>query len=330
MINNHQHIYIEKGGKMVAAPFIIESNALIFQMAEMLAEATGKAHVLNENFALDGMLPDGNRVTIIMPPASLNCPSISIRRFTKEVVSLTRMVEQNQMTPQMAMFLKTAVKYRANILISGNTSSGKTTLLNALTEHIGSNERLVTIEDTPELKVQQDNVVRLEINELAEKKGAGISTARDLLRATLRMRPDRIIMGEIRGPEAFDLLQAINTGHKGSMATIHANTPRETLSRLEHMVGMAAGAEVAIQHIRHHIASSLNLVIQTYRNHEGVRRVTHITEIIGMEGEVFLTQDHFTYKRDVKGNLGYHWAHVNSRTPCIKDALEAAGTVKDL
>lgn len=323
MINDHKRIYVEKNSRVHAAPFILENEALVYELAEKLAEHTGKSAVLNEYFALDGMLPEGHRITIIMPPAVIGSPSISIRRFPKEVITLDDMVKSGQMTEQMAAFLKVAVARRANILISGNTSSGKTTLLNALTVHIPEGERLVTIEDTPEIKAQQDNVVRLEINEIASKSGPNYATARDLLRATLRIRPDRIIMGEIRGAEAFDLLQAINTGHKGSMGTMHSNTPREALSRLEQMVSLA-DLDISTVHVRQHISASLNLLIQTHRNHQGQRRITHITELVGMEGEIFLTHDHFIYKRDAWGKPRHHWIHGNSRNLCIKEALEAA------
>lgn len=327
MINQHDRVFIEKFGKMQPTRFVLASTELVFQLAKILAEATGKAAALRDNFSLEGMLPEGHRITIIMPPAALHCPSISIRTFPKELVTLDHMVDGGQMTTQMAVFLKTAVAHRTNVIIAGNTSSGKTTLLNALTAHIDIKDRVVTIEDTPEIRAQRDNVVRLEINDVGEKRGPNYASARDLLRCTLRIRPDRIIMGEIRGAEAFDLLQAINTGHKGSMSTMHANTSREALARLEHMVSMA-NPDIPISHIRQHIAGSLNLLIQTLRDHDGHRRITHITELVGMEGDVFLTHDHFVYKRDAWGNQRHHWLYGNSRNLAVKEALEAASEVK--
>ena len=326
MINGRDRIYVEQNGKMLRAPFTIASSELIVQLAEKLAQATGKGEILEHNFVLEGMLPNGSRVTIIMPPASLDSPTISIRRFPKDVFTLDKMIEAGILSPRVRAFLATAVERRANIIISGNTSSGKTTLLNALTTHIPPTDRLVTIEDTPELKVQQENVVRLEIENLSYHNDGRINaSARELLKSALRIRPDRIIMGEIRGMEAFDFVQAINTGHKGSMATIHANTPRETITRLEHMVRM--GVDLPGLLIRQQLASSLDLLIQTYRNHEGVRRISHITEVVGMEGEVMVTHNHFVYQRDESGEIGYQWERANSRKDVIQQAVNAASAV---
>lgn len=327
MINSHEGIYIEQGGKMLKAPFTLNSSDLVKQLAERLAKSTGKAHILDHNFVLDGMLPSGNRITIIMPPASLNSPTISIRRFPKELFTLGKMVERGLLTAQMEAFLKTAIERRANVLISGNTSSGKTTLMNALSVHIPPSDRLVTIEDTPEMQIQQENVVRLEIESFTfDESHRNIASARSLVKSALRIRPDRIIMGEIRGSEAFDFIQAINTGHKGSMATTHANTPRETITRMEHMVRM--GVDLPSAMIKTQIASSLDILIQMYRNHEGVRRISHITEVVGMEGEVMVTHDHFVYDRGRNGELGYQWDRTNSRNMAIQKATQAAMEVK--
>lgn len=326
MINGRDRIYLEQGGRMLKAPFTIGSNDLLLQLAAKLAHATGKADILKHTFVLEGMLPNGCRITIIMPPASLDAPSISIRRFPKEVFSLKKMEQAGILSPRVHAFLSAAVERRANIVIAGNTSSGKTTLLNALSEHIPASDRLVTIEDTPELQLQQENVVRLEIENLSYDTGTHVqASARQLLKSALRIRPDRIIMGELRGLEAFDFIQAVNTGHKGSMATIHANTPRETITRLEHMVRQ--GVDLPGLLIRQQLAQSLDLLVQTYRNHEGVRRISHITEVVGMEGEVMVTHNHFVYQRNESGEMVYQWERANSRKDVIQYAVDAASKV---
>ena len=243
---------------------------------------------------VDARLADGSRVNIIVPPLCLNGGTISIRKFPKQNLTLETMVQQKNLSPEMAQFLDIAARARANILISGGTGSGKTTLLNAVSRHIASNERIVTIEDAVELRLQQPHVVQLE-SRPPNIEGVGAIAQRELLRNALRMRPDRIIVGEVRGSEAFDMLQAMNTGHDGSMSTIHANSPRDALSRLENMVLMAA-ANLPLRALRSQVASAINILVHVERMRDGIRRIERICEISGMEGEVVSTRDIFVFK----------------------------------
>ncbi|MBV8338124.1 MAG: CpaF family protein, partial [Alphaproteobacteria bacterium] len=243
---------------------------------------------------VDARLADGSRVNIITPPLAIDGPSISIRKFSKKTITLDTMAQQANISPPMATFLKIAARCRLNILISGGTGSGKTTLLNALSRLIDPAERTVTIEDAAELQLQQPHVVRLETRP-PNLEGTGEITMRDLLRNALRMRPDRIILGEIRGAEALDVLQAMNTGHDGSMSTIHANSPREALTRLENMIGMT-GINLPSRAVRTQIAAAVNLIAQVNRMRDGVRRVTHLMEVVGMEGETITTQELFAFQ----------------------------------
>jgi pilus assembly protein CpaF len=243
---------------------------------------------------VDARLPDGSRVNIIIPPLAIDGASISIRKFSKKSITLDTMATNSSISPAMATVLKIAARARLNILVSGGTGSGKTTLLNALSRMIDRAERVVTIEDAAELQLQQPHVVRLETR-TANLEGTGEITMRALLKNALRMRPDRIIIGECRGEEALDMLQAMNTGHDGSMSTIHANNPREALTRLENMIGMT-GINLSSKAMRTQIASAVHLICQVNRMRDGQRRVTQITEVVGMEGDVVTTQDLFTYQ----------------------------------
>jgi pilus assembly protein CpaF len=242
---------------------------------------------------VDARLEDGSRVNIIISPLTLDGPSISIRKFAKQKITLEKMEETKNLSPEMATVLKIAGRCRLNILISGGTGSGKTTLLNAMSRMIDHGERIVTIEDAAELQLQQPHVVRLETRP-PNLEGQGEITQRELVKNTLRMRPDRIILGEIRAGEALDMLQAMNTGHDGSMCTIHANRPREALTRLENMVAMT-GVKLPAEAVRAQIAGAVNMIVQIARMRDGIRRITHITEVVGMEGEVVTTQDLFTF-----------------------------------
>jgi pilus assembly protein CpaF len=243
---------------------------------------------------VDARLADGSRVNIIVSPLALNGGTISIRKFPKQNLTLETMVQQRNLSPEMAQFLDIAAHCRANVLISGGTGSGKTTLLNGVSRHIASNERIITIEDAVELRLQQPHVVQLE-SRPPNIEGVGAVAQRELLRNALRMRPDRIIVGEVRGSEAFDMLQAMNTGHDGSMSTIHANSPRDALFRLENMVLMAA-ANLPLRALRAQIASAINILVHVERMRDGVRRVERICEISGMEGEIVSTRDIFNFK----------------------------------
>jgi pilus assembly protein CpaF len=251
---------------------------------------------------VDARLADGSRVNIIIPPLAIDGASISIRKFSKRAIDLDRMARQQNLSEAMATTLKIAARSRLNILISGGTGSGKTTLLNALSQMIATDERVVTIEDAAELQLQQPHVVRLETRP-ANLEGRGEITVRDLVKNALRMRPDRIILGEIRGGEAMDMLQAMNTGHDGSLATLHANRPREALTRLENMVGMS-GAGLPSRAVRTQIAAAVQLIVQISRMRDGVRRITSITEVVGMEGEVITTQELFRYRFEGEGADG--------------------------
>jgi pilus assembly protein CpaF len=236
---------------------------------------------------------DGSRVNIIIPPLAIDGPSISIRKFAKKGITLDVMAKQGNISPEMCTVLKIAARSRLNIVISGGTGSGKTTLLNAMSQMIDPGERIVTIEDAAELQLQQPHVVRLETRP-ANLEGAGDISMRDLVKNSLRMRSDRIILGEVRGSEAVDLLQAMNTGHDGSLGTIHANRPREALTRLENMIGLA-GINLPAKAVRTQIAAALNMIVQISRMRDGTRRITHISEIVGMEGDIITTQDLFTF-----------------------------------
>jgi pilus assembly protein CpaF len=251
---------------------------------------------------VDARLPDGSRINIIIPPLAPRGPLMSIRKFTKKHMTLDHMAEQECLSPAMAMLLKIAARCRLNVLISGGTGAGKTTLLNALSHMIDPAERVITIEDTAELQLQLPHVASLETRP-ANLEYKGEITIRDLFRNALRMRPDRIILGEVRGPEAFDMLQAMNTGHDGSLGTIHASGPREALTRLENIVAMS-GLDLPARFTRAQIASAIHLVVQLTRMRDGKRRVTSITEVVGMEGDVVTTQELFKFEANGENSTG--------------------------
>ncbi len=293
MVNGPKQVYIERRGKLELSDVVFRDDAHVMNIATRIVSRIGRR--IDESSPLcDARLADGSRVNIIIPPLAIDGPSISIRKFSKKSITLDTMVSTKNISPAMATVLKIASRCRLNILISGGTGSGKTTLLNALSRLIDHGERVVTIEDAAELQLQQPHVVRLETRP-ANLEGEGEITMRDLVKNSLRMRPDRIILGEIRGSEAIDMLQAMNTGHDGSMCTIHANRPREALTRLENMVGMA-GINLPSKAVRTQIAAAVNMIVQVSRMRDGVRRITHVMEIVGMEGDVITTQDLFLYK----------------------------------
>ncbi len=303
MVNGPKQVYVERSGRLQLSDVTFRDNAHVMNIAGRIVTRIGR-RVDESTPLVDARLEDGSRVNIIIPPLALDGPTISIRKFAKQKITMDIMERQRNLSPQMAMVLKIAARVRLNILISGGTGSGKTTLLNALSRMIDNGERIVTIEDAAELQLQQPHVVRLETRP-ANLEGSGEITQRDLVKNTLRMRPDRIILGEIRGGEALDMLQAMNTGHDGSMCTIHANRPREALTRLENMVAMA-GVKLPNEAVRSQIAAAVNLIIQISRMRDGIRRITQITEVVGMEGEVVTTQDLFTFEfegEDADGTL---------------------------
>ncbi len=291
MVNGPKQVYIEQKGRLTLSDVRFRDNAHVLAIATRIVTAIGRR--IDESSPLcDARLMDGSRVNIIIPPLAIDGPTITIRKFSKKKIMLDTMVKFGSMSPQMAKVLRIVGRSRVNILISGGTGSGKTTLLNALSQMIDHGERIVTIEDAAELQLQQPHVVRLETRP-ANLEGHGEITMRDLLKNALRMRPDRIIVGETRGGEAIDMLQAMNTGHDGSLSTVHANRPREALMRLENMVGLAV-ANLSPRAIRQQIASAVDMIIQVSRMRDGSRRITHISEITGMEGEVITMQDLFT------------------------------------
>ncbi len=292
MVNGAKQVYVERKGKLQLTNVQFRDDAHVMNVALRIVTQVGRR--IDESTPLvDARLMDGSRVNIIIPPLAIDGPSISIRKFSKKSITLDIMASQRNMSPQMATVLKIASRARLNILISGGTGSGKTTLLNAMSELIDHGDRIVTIEDAAELQLQQPHVVRLETRP-ANLEGAGEITMRDLLKNALRMRPDRIILGEVRGSEAVDMLQAMNTGHEGSMCTVHANRPREALTRLENMIGLA-GINLPAKAVRMQIAAAVDMVVQVSRMRDGVRRITSILEVVGMEGDVITTQELFTF-----------------------------------
>ncbi len=293
MVNGARQVYVERRGKLELTGVRFRDDDHVMNMATRIVTRVGR-RIDEATPLVDARLLDGSRVNIIVPPLAIDGPSISIRKFSKKTITLDTMAQQANISAEMATLLKIAARCRLNILISGGTGSGKTTLLNALSRLIDPAERTVTIEDAAELQLQQPHVVRLETRP-PNLEGSGEITMRDLLRNALRMRPDRIILGEIRGAEALDVLQAMNTGHDGSMSTIHANTPREALTRLENMVGMT-GINLPSRAVRTQIAAAVHLIAQVNRMRDGIRRVTHVMEVVGMEGDVITTQELFTFQ----------------------------------
>ena len=303
MVNGPQQVYVEQNGKLTLTDIVFRDNQHLMNIAQRIVTAVGR-RVDETSPICDARLADGSRVNVIAPPLAIDGASISIRKFTKDKITLDKMLDFKSISPPLAKLLKIAGACRLNILISGGTGSGKTTMLNALSRMVDKGERVVTIEDAAELQLQQPHVVRLETRP-PNLEGKGEISMRDLVKNALRMRPDRIILGEIRGGEAIDMLQAMNTGHDGSMGTVHANRPREALTRLENMVNMA-GLHLPAKAIREQIASSLDMIVQVQRMRDGGRRTTHVTEVVGMEGDVITTQDLFRFEftgEDESGRL---------------------------
>jgi len=298
MVNGPYQTYIERSGKLEVTDVKFRNNEHVLNIARRIVSIIGR-RVDETSPLVDARLQDGSRVNIIIPPLAIDGPAISIRKFAKKSITLDVMNRQNNISDAMSTVLKIAARSGLNILISGGTGSGKTTLLNAMSQMIDERERIVTIEDAAELQLQQPHVVRLETRP-ANLEGTGEINMRDLVKNALRMRPDRIILGEVRGSEAIDMLQAMNTGHDGSLGTVHANRPREALTRLENMVGMA-GINLPAKAVRTQIAAALDMVVQISRMRDGMRRITHITEIVGMEGDIITTQDLFLFEFEGEG-----------------------------
>lgn len=295
MVNGPYKIYVEKHGKLELSGLAFRDNQHVINIIDRIVSKIGR-HIDEASPMVDARLPDGSRVNAIIPPISLIGPVITIRKFSKTPLTTQDLIRFGSATPRMLNFLEACVKGRLNIVVSGGTGSGKTTLLNVLSSYISENERIVTVEDAAEVKLNQEHVVTLE-SRPSNLEGKGQISIRDLVRNALRMRPDRIIVGEVRSGEALDMLQAMNTGHDGSMTTAHANAPRDTISRLETMV-MMAGMELPLKAIRDQISSAIDIIVQQSRLRDGTRKITSITEVVGMEGDVVSMQDIFTYETD--------------------------------
>jgi pilus assembly protein CpaF len=301
MVNGAARVFIEVGGKVQLTNIRFRDNAQLMNICQRIVSQVGR-RVDESSPICDARLPDGSRVNVIAPPLSLDGPTLTIRKFRKDKLKLEDLVRFGSITPEGARVLAVIGRSRCNIIISGGTGSGKTTLLNCLTAYIDVDERVITCEDAAELQLQQPHVVRLETRP-PNLEGQGQITMRDLVKNCLRMRPERIIVGEVRGPEAFDLLQAMNTGHDGSMGTVHANSPREALSRMESLITMG-GYNLPSKTIREMIVGSVDVLVQAERLRDGSRRITNITEVIGSEGDVIITQDLLTYQIDGEDEAG--------------------------
>jgi pilus assembly protein CpaF len=293
MVNGHDKVYIETDGKIELTEVKFRDNAQLMNICQRIVSAVGR-RVDEASPICDARLLDGSRVNVIVPPLAIDGAALTIRKFKKEKLTLDNMIGFGTISPSGAELMKIIGHCRINILVSGGTGSGKTTLLNCMTRYIDEGERVITCEDAAELQLQQPHVVRLETRP-PNLEGKGEVTMRDLVRNCLRMRPERIIVGEVRGPEAFDLLQAMNTGHDGSMGTVHANNPREACTRLENMIAMG-GFNLPQKAVREQISGAVNVIVQTARLRDGSRKVTHITEMVGMEGEVITMQDLFVFE----------------------------------
>ncbi len=324
MINGPKHVFLEKGGRIIRSDVTFRDNDHLLQILDRIVSKVGR-RIDESSPMVDARLPDGSRVNAIIPPLALDGPALTIRRFGSDPLTLEDLMKSGAFTPEMVMFLEGAMKSRLNIIISGGTGSGKTTLLNTLSSFISNENRIITIEDAAELQLQQEHVLRLETRP-ANTEGKGAVTATDLIKNALRMRPDRIIIGECRGGEALDMLQAMNTGHDGSLTTVHANNPRDAISRIETLVSMS-GFDLPLVALRKQIASAVHLVVQASRLQGGPRKVTYITEIVGMEGETLIMQDIFKFVQEGIDNNGKavgHFMATGVRPKCIEH-LESSG-----
>lgn len=301
MVNGPDQVYVEKKGKLILSEIQFKDDQHVMKVIERIVAPLGR-RIDESSPMVDARLPNGSRVNVIIPPLALNGPTITIRKFSDKPYTVKDLINFGSMTPNVAMLLKACVEARLNIVVSGGTGSGKTTTLNVISSFIPEDERIVTIEDAAELQLRQEHIIRLETRP-PNIEGKGAITIRDLVRNSLRMRPDRIVVGEVRSGEALDMLQAMNTGHDGSLTTGHANTPRDMLSRLETMVLMA-GMELPVKAIREQIASAVDLIVQQSRLKDGSRKITHITEVVGMEGDVITLQDIFVFKQHGKDERG--------------------------
>lgn len=303
MVNGPSQVYVEQDGKLVLSNVTFRDNQHVMHIIEKIVAPLGR-RIDESSPMVDARLPNGSRVNAVIPPLALNGPTITIRKFSEKPLTVKDLINFGTVTPKIAMFLKACVEARLNMVVSGGTGSGKTTTLNVLSSFIPEDERIVTIEDAAELQLGQEHVVRMETRP-PNIEGKGSISIRDLVKNSLRMRPDRIVVGEVRSGEALDMLQAMNTGHDGSLTTGHANSPRDMLARLETMVLMA-GMDLPVKAIREQIASAVDIIVQQSRLKDGSRRITYITEVVGMEGDVITLQDIFVFKsrgKDEKGRI---------------------------
>lgn len=324
LVNSHKTIYVERRGKLEATNVAFKDDEHLMRVIERIVSSVGR-RIDESSPMVDARLADGSRVNAIIPPLSIDGPVLSIRRFGTVPLRMNALIENKALTKDIADMLQMCIHARLNVLISGGTGAGKTTLLNALSAYIPEDERIVTIEDSAELQLQQPHVVRLETRP-PNIEGRGEVSQRDLVRNALRMRPDRIVIGEVRGGEAIDMLQAMNTGHDGSLTTVHANTPRDALARLETMIQMT-GMRLSDRAMRQQIAAAINLVIQVARHSDGGRRLTSISEITGMEGETITMQEIFMYERtgvDTHGQVIGRFRPTGIR-PRFAERLKASG-----
>lgn len=324
LINGPKNIYVEKGGQMQKSEVEFRDNKHLLQIIDRIVSKVGR-RVDETSPMVDARLDDGSRVNAIIPPLALDGACVSIRRFGSNPLRLENLLNFKAFTPEMVMLLEGCIKARLNCIIAGGTGSGKTTLLNTLSSFIGHDDRIVTIEDAAELQLQQDHIVRLETRP-PNIEGNGAVTATDLVKNALRMRPERIIIGECRGGETLDMLQAMNTGHDGSMTTIHANTPRDAIARLETLV-MMSGFELPVKAIRQQVAGAVDVLIQANRLQGGPRRVTAITEVVGMEQDTIVLQDIYRYRQLGINEEGKAYGHFECTgvRPSFMEKLEAAG-----
>jgi pilus assembly protein CpaF len=324
MVNGPKKVYVEKKGRLERTKVVFEDNNHVLKIIDRIVSPLGR-HIDADSPMVDARLPDGSRVNAVIPPCAIDGASLTIRKFRKEKLSIAQLVDSASLTQGMADFLRACVLGRLNIIISGGTGSGKTTFLNVLSGFIPEEERIVTIEDAAELQLRQEHVVRLE-TKLPSVEGHGAVTIRELVRNSLRMRPDRIVIGECRGGEALDMLQAMNTGQDGSLSTVHANSPRDTLSRLETLVLMA-GMDLPIKIVRQQISSAVDVIVQMSRLRDGARKITAVTEVAGMEGDVIVLTDIFKFNQtgvDADGKiLGQHKS--TGIRPLFGPRLEVAG-----
>ncbi len=326
MVNGSKRVYIERRGRLVLSDVTFADDEQLMGVIDRIVSPLGR-HCDEANPMVDARLKDGSRVNAVIPPLALKGPTLTIRKFSKKPFTINDLIGFGSLNMKMASFLEACVKGRLNVVVSGGTGSGKTTLLNVLSAFIPPDERIVTIEDAAEIQLSQDHVVTLE-SRPANLEGKGQITIRDLVRNALRMRPDRIVVGEVRGGEALDMLQAMNTGHDGSLTTGHANSPRDMLSRLETMVLMA-GMNLPVAAIRQQIASAIDLIVQQARLRDGSRKITSISEILGMEGDVIVTQDIFTMEHGADGRVTGRFVPTGIRPRCCEKLLDNGVGVRD-